>query len=463
MWRLSRSILLACALTIAPVALAQQQPMPMPMPSMGRMGSPSDVPTLAPLVRKVVPGVVSIAVSGRVAVPPNPLSDPFFRHFFGVPEGLPSERQFQAAGSGVIIDAKNGYILTNNHVIENADQITVLLGDGRRFKAQRIGTDPATDLAVLQIKAEGLTALNLGDSSRLQVGDFVVAVGNPFGLGQTVTIGIVSALGRTGLGKNYEDFIQTDASINPGNSGGALVNLRGELIGINSAIIGPGGGNVGVGFAIPINMARSVLEQLIAHGGVNRGQLGVMIQDLTPDLASALGLSVTKGALVNQIAPDSPAQKAGMAVGDVITAINGVEITSGGDLRNRVGLLVPNTEVKLTVVRKNQTMGISAVLEAIEAPRSTRPEMPRDQPFLDGVTFGPPRPESGDGEGVLVADVDKNSRAALAGLMADDVIISVNLQPVQSSDEVAALARESIGRLLLQIRRGGGMRFIVIS
>jgi Do/DeqQ family serine protease len=270
-----------------------------------------ETPTLAPMIERVVPAVVSISVHGKVETQENPLlSDPFFRRFFGLPdEAQPQEREFRAAGSGVVVDPVRGYILTNNHVVENADEITVTLADRRRFPATKAGTDPATDLAVIQIKADNLSGLPLGDSDLLKVGDYVVAVGNPFGLGQTVTLGIVSALGRTGLGiEGYEDFIQTDASINPGNSGGALVNLKGELVGINSAIIGPSGGNVGIGFAVPIKMARSVMEQLIAHGEIKRGQLGVTIQDLTPELARGLKLDIEKGAVVSQVAAGSAAE-----------------------------------------------------------------------------------------------------------------------------------------------------------
>ena len=241
-------------------------------------GDTQDIPTLAPLLERVTPGVVNIAVRGHVAIQTIPLlEDPFFRRFFDLPE-QPKEREFRAAGSGVIVDTQNGYIVTNNHVVENAEEITVTLRDGRRLKAKPVGTDPEADVAVIKVVPETLTALPLGDFEALKVGDFVIAVGNPFGLGQTVTSAVVSALGRSGLGiEGYEDFIQTDASINPGNSGGALVNLRGELIGINTAILGPSGGNVGIGFAIPINMARAIMDQLIRHGEVRRGQLGVQI------------------------------------------------------------------------------------------------------------------------------------------------------------------------------------------
>jgi Do/DeqQ family serine protease len=305
--------------------------------------------SVADVVSRITPGVVGIAVRGEVREN-NPLAqDPLFRQFFGE---QPVERETEAVGSGVIVDAADGYVLTNNHVVENATDIEVTTKDNRRFKARLIGRDPATDIAVLQIPAEHLTAVPLGDSARLRVGDFVLAVGNPFGLGQTVTSGIVSALGRTGLGiEGYEDFIQTDASINPGNSGGALVDLRGRLIGINTAILAPEGGNVGIGFAVPINMARDVMDQLIRYGHVRRGQIGVAIQDLTPDLARALGTARTEGALVARVEPDSPAERAGLRSSDLIVAVNGTPIHDAADLRNRIGLTPVGDEVTLSVDR----------------------------------------------------------------------------------------------------------------
>ena len=346
------AVFLAC--TVLPTTAVAQEPTP-------------GIPTLAPIVERVLPGVVSVAVRGRLVEPANPLlSDPFFRRFFGLPEEpQPQEREFRAAGSGVVVDAATGHILTNNHVVENADEITIVLADGRRLDARKVGTDPPTDLAVVRVDAAGLTALDIGDSDRLRVGDYVIAIGNPFGLSQTVTMGIVSALGRTGLGIGYEDFIQTDASINPGNSGGALVNLRGELVGINSAIIGPAGGNVGIGFAIPINMASAVMEELIAHGSISRGQLGVTIQDLTPELAKTLNLDLRQGAVVNAVAPGSAAEKAGIAVDDVITAVDGAAISGAAELRNRIGLKRVGSEVRIALVRRGAVREVTARLTAI--------------------------------------------------------------------------------------------------
>jgi Do/DeqQ family serine protease len=279
------------------------------------------LPTLAPMLERVLPSVVNVATRGRVRVQDNPLlQDPFFRRFFGVPN-VPRERQVQSLGSGVIVDAKHGYILTNSHVVDRADEITVTLKDGRVLTATLVGKDPEADVAVIQIHADGLIALPFADSDKIRVGDFVVAIGNPFGLGQTVTSGIVSAMGRSGLGiEGYEDFIQTDASINPGNSGGALVNLRGELMGINTAILAPGGGNVGIGFAIPINMASQIMTQLVAHGELHRGRVGVQVQDLTADLVEVFVIKGTVGgAVISKVVKDSPASTAGLEAGDVVT------------------------------------------------------------------------------------------------------------------------------------------------
>jgi Do/DeqQ family serine protease len=311
------------------------------------------VPTLAPMLRAITPGVVNIAVKGRVREQNPLLADPFFRRFFNIPpDQRMQERETQATGSGVIVDAAQGYVLTNAHVVEHATDIEVTTKDNRRFHAKLIGRDADTDVAVLRIPAQGLTAVPLGDSDQLQVGDYVVAIGNPFGLGQTVTSGIVSALGRSGLGiEGYEDFIQTDASINPGNSGGALVDLRGRLIGINTAILAPGGGNIGIGFAVPINMARAVMDQLIRYGEVKRGRIGVAIQDLTPDLAQALNTRQTGGAVIARIEPGSPAERAGLKSGDLIVAVNGVKVHSGTQLHNMIGLSRIGDEVRLTYER----------------------------------------------------------------------------------------------------------------
>jgi Do/DeqQ family serine protease len=311
-------------------------------------------PSLAPMLSRVTPGVVNIAVRGKVREQNPLMQDPFFRRFFNLPQNQQTqERETQATGSGVIIDAAQGYVLTNGHVVENATRIEVTTKDNRRFVAKLVGVDTDTDVAVLKISGENLTAVQMGDSDKLQVGDFVLAIGNPFGLGQTVTSGIVSALGRSGLGiEGYEDFIQTDASINPGNSGGPLVNLQGQCVGINTAILAPGGGNIGIGFAVPISMARRVMDQLIQYGSVKRGRIGVAIQDLTPDLAQAMNTTYSTGAVIARVEPNSPAERAGLRTGDLVLAVNGTAVRSGTQLRNTIGLSRIGDDVKLTVDRK---------------------------------------------------------------------------------------------------------------
>jgi Do/DeqQ family serine protease len=337
----------------------------------------SGVPSVAPVLKEVTPGVVNIAVRGRVQVN-NPLAaDPFFRRFFNLPNG-PITRETQASGSGVIVDAKNGYVLTNNHVVRNADLIEVTLRDKRRFKAKLVGTDQATDVAVLKIAPDNLIAVPFGDSDKSEVGDFVLAIGNPFGLGQTVTSGIVSAVGRSGLGiEGYEDFIQTDAPINPGNSGGALVDLKGQLIGINTAILAPSGGNVGVGFAVPINMARGVMDQLIRFGHIDRGWIGVAGQDVTPEMMTGLQTKHSEGAVISTIQPGSPADRAGLRVGDLVLAVDGATITSWQHLLNNIALAQVDQSLSLTVERAGRTLTIP-VKVAPQRNRQTRGPLPDD-------------------------------------------------------------------------------------
>jgi serine protease Do len=337
-----------------------------PIPEVG-----GAIPTLAPMIARITPGVVGVSVRGEIREKNPLLQDPFFRQFFNLREA-PVEREFQATGSGVIVDAQEGYVLTNYHVVKDATSIEVTTKDNRRFRARLLGDDPQTDIAVLQIPGGDLTSIPMGNSDQLQVGDFVLAIGNPFGLGQTVTSGIVSALGRTGLGiEGYEDFIQTDASINPGNSGGPLVNLQGQVVGINTAILAPGGGNIGIGFAIPINMARRVMDQLIRYGAVRRGRIGVEIQDLTPSLAEALGVRETQGAVIARVLPGSPAARAGLQPRDVVVAVDGVPVTSGAALRDRIGLARIGDVVDLTVDRQGVERHIRVRIQ--EATASSAP------------------------------------------------------------------------------------------
>jgi serine protease DegQ len=415
------------------------------------------LPTLAPLMEQVTPAVVNIAVRSVVQVPDNPLlRDPFFRRFFDLPERLPPRERI-SAGSGVIVDSANGYVLTNNHVIDRADEIVVRLKDRREYRAELVGRDPATDIAMLRIDAEGLTEIPLGDSDRLRVGDYVIAIGNPFGLGQTVTSGIVSALGRSGLNiEGYEDFIQTDASINPGNSGGALVNLAGELVGINTAIIGPAGGNVGIGFAVPSNMARAVMNQLVDYGQVQRGRLGVSIQDLTPELAEALGVATLSGAVISQIEPDSAAAAAGLQPGDVVTAIDGQVVRDSGDLRNRIGLIRAGTEIELTLLREGRELRLRTRVGAGTAEAAAGGEL---LAALDGAYFA----DHPGGDGVRVTEVEPRSRAARNGLRADDVIVAVNRRPVRDLSQFREQLRNVRRVLGLTVQRGDLGLFIVIQ
>ena len=344
-----------------------------PIPELG--GTP--VTSVAGVVSRITPGVVGVSVRGEVRQV-NPLAqDPLFRQFFDFRD-QPIERETEAVGSGVIVDAERGYVLTNSHVVDNATKIEVTTKDNRRFTARLIGRDTATDIAVLQIPAERLTAVPIGDSDRLQVGDFVLAVGNPFGLGQTVTSGIISALGRSNLGiEGYEDFIQTDASINPGNSGGPLIDLQGRVVGINTAILAPGGGNIGIGFAVPINMARQVMDQLVSYGEIKRGRIGVAIQDLTPDLAQAIGTRHTQGAVIARVEPGSPAERAGLRTNDLVVAINGAPMRSGTELRNRVGLSRIGDEVELTVERGGAERSVAVHIE--KATTTAQRQRPRQR------------------------------------------------------------------------------------
>ncbi|HEX5420385.1 MAG TPA: DegQ family serine endoprotease [Gammaproteobacteria bacterium] len=458
----------AAAFVLALFALASAAWSQPPLPGHG-----SRELTLAPLVKKVTPAVVNISVESTARAQPNPLfNDPFFRRFFDAPQQQgPRTVPRQSVGSGVIVDAKEGYVLTNHHVIEDADHIVVTLQDKRQFVAKLVGSDKDTDIALLKIDASGLAQVPIGDSDQLEVGDYVVAIGNPFALGQTVTAGIVSALGRTGLNiEGYEDFIQTDASINPGNSGGALIDMNGQLVGINTAILSPGGrGNVGIGFAVPSNMARLVMDQLIKYGQVNRGQLGVHIQSVTPALAQALNLSVQQGAVVTQVEPGSAAEKGGLQAHDIIVAVNGHDVQSGQELRNMIGLMRVGSSVRLDYLRDGERRTVELKIgKAGETAASSGAGGDTEQgalPRLEGANLGnlpPGTAQYGDIQGVLVSDVAPGSAADRAGLEAGDVILGLNRMTVHSVDELNQALRGITGPLALDVMRGSGRLFVVI-
>jgi serine protease Do/serine protease DegQ len=419
------------------------------------------LPSLAPMLEKVTPAVVNISTKTRVQARDPYFDDPVFRQFFGL-QGAPRSRVEQSLGSGVIVDAAKGYILTNNHVVGGADDITVTLQDGRDFKGKLVGTDPDTDVAVVQIQGSNLQALPMADSSQLRVGDFVVAVGDPFGLGQTVTSGIVSALSRSGLGgSGYQNFIQTDASINPGNSGGALVNLRGELVGINTMILSPSGGNVGIGFAIPTNLSREVMQQLVTNGKVNRGNLGVETQDINARIAKVLGLKDNNGAVVTRVTSGSAADSADIQVGDVITALNGKPIRNAQDLRNAEGLMPLGSSVKLTVQRNGSARDVTAKL--VPEKLATVDGAKLDA-RLAGVTFSELSQNlraQGIG-GVGVGAVRAGSHAAQAGLQANDIVIGIGNARIPDLRTLQQLAGVNPRQLVLVVSGDEGVRYVDI-
>jgi Do/DeqQ family serine protease len=420
------------------------------------------LPSLAPLLKEINSSVVNIATYTTREVQQNPMmSDPFFRRFFNIPETqqAPQQRRAQSAGSGVIIDAKKGTVVTNHHVVDGADEIVVSLEDGRSYDAELIGSDPEADVAVLKLQDfKQLTELSLADSDNLLVGDFVIAIGNPFGLGQTVTSGVVSALGRSGLGiEGYEDFIQTDASINPGNSGGALVNLRGELIGINTAIIAPSGGNVGIGFAIPIKMVKSSVDQILEYGEVRRGQLGVVIQDLTTELAEAFDIDrQQQGVVIAEVQKNSAADEAGVIAGDIITHIDGKALESASKLRNEVGLRRIGDNVRLKLLRDGREKTIKVTIGEAQ---STLASNSSDHPFLAGATLK----ADSQGEGVEVVSIERQSMAARSGLREGDVILSANRQRIVSLEDLNKAIDKSDKRIVLRVKRGNAALYLVLQ
>lgn len=402
------------------------------------------MPSLAPLVKKVAPAVVNIRVSQTISTR-SPFGDDTFRRFFGIP----NERTVASAGSGVIVDAENGYILTNHHVVENADKIQISLINKVTLDATVVGSDAATDIALIKVDPKNLVELPIGNSDDVEVGDFVIAIGNPFGLGHTVTSGIVSALGRTGISSNgYEDFIQTDASINPGNSGGALVNMNGELIGINSVIISRTGNNVGIGFAVPSEIAQSIMRQILDFGEVRRGLLGVTITTIDEESAKALGAKVNSGALVSNIEPGSAAEKAGLQVDDIITRVDDKRIDNSRELANAIGLKGSGEEIGIEFVRDGKSHSVTAKLGQQSVSRSAGTEI---HPGLAGAQFA--ASSTSTVGGVDVTEVEPGSPAAQRGLRSGDVIIAVNRRSVQDLRELRAVAQGN-RILFLLVRRG---------
>jgi len=418
-----------------------------------------ELPSLAPMLEGVQPAIVNISTTTVIQDQEHPLmQDPFFRRFFNIPQ---QQRPTSSLGSGVIVDAENGYVITNHHVIDKADEITVTTKDGRELSAELVGSDPASDVAVIQVESQNLTDISLGVSADLRVGDFVVAIGSPFGLSQTVTSGIVSALGRSGLGiEGYEDFIQTDASINPGNSGGALVNLRGELIGINTAIFSRGGGSVGVGFSIPVDMVRSLMEQLLEHGEVKRGLLGVRMQDLTPSLADAFGIPGKRGAVVSEVIPGSAAEDIGILEGDVIVEFNGRTVNSGADLRNAVGLVRPGTNTGVKFYREGELKQAQVAIKGFDEVASADTDVIKR---LKGAQFKTVSPEGEISAGVEVLDIKPGSPAAGSGLEVGDIIVSINREEVADLDDMKAIVKAAEEVLLIKLVRNDRSLFLVVQ
>lgn len=419
------------------------------------------LPSLAPMIKQVEPAVVNIEAEGKIEVPtlalrPGEGGEP------SIAPGAPVKRDFQKLGSGVIIDPHQGYILTNAHVIKDAKKITVRFSNGTSTQAKLIGADELSDIAVLQVDGMKLTAISLADSDQLQVGDFVAAIGSPFGLNKTVTFGIVSALGRDGLQlEGFENFIQTDAAINPGNSGGALIDMQGRLVGINTAILAPAGGNIGIGFAIPTNMARSITEQLIKFGEVSRGVLGLYAQPLTQDLATAMNISFVDGVVVTAVNPNSAAAEAGAKVGDVITEINGKSVKDPFQLHNVLGLLRVNTTIKMKILRAGKTIYLSTRLTAAKEQQAAAEKI---DPFLSGVRLAVVNQTVGNtaGDTVQVINVNPESLAWQAGLRPGDLILTANMVAVHSITDLNKASQRYKDRLLLNIMRGEGAMFIVI-
>jgi serine protease Do len=486
-WILKRPIRLGLTLTLAAglgglaAAAVGHQEGNNP-PAAMRFANPDEPPvhnTFAPVVKRVLPAVVNISSSKMVKTSGMDMQgmDPMFRQFFGDQFGNqfngrrgPSQQRERSLGSGVIV-ASNGYILTNNHVVDDANDVRVTLSDKREFKARVIGTDPKTDVAVLKIDATDLPTVVIGNSDKVQVGDYALAIGNPFGLGDTVTMGIVSATGRGNLGiEDYEDFIQTDAPINPGNSGGALVNERGELVGINTAILSRSEGNNGIGFAVPMDVARNVMDQIVKTGKVTRAYLGVMAQDVTPQLAKAFHANVVSGALVGEVSPDSPAAKAGMQKGDIIEAVNGKTVNDGAQLRMHISLMQPGTTVNVKVLRDGTAREVPVRLGELptEQAKAEKSDNAKEN-TMDGVSVENLSAQDAkqlklpaNASGVVVTDVDPNSQAAANGLKRGDVIQEVNHQAVHNVAEFQRAMRHGGDETLLLVNRQGNTMFLAV-
>lgn len=440
---------------LAAFLLAQPAPAHAKLPFFG--AGDQEMPSLAPMLENVTPAVVNISVAGSREVRqrlPGALEQ-----FLGRGGELRQEQPFRGLGSGVIIDAKKGYVVTNHHVINEASEIQVTLKDGRSYKAKKIGEDPESDIALLQIEAEDLTQVELADSDALKVGDFTVAIGNPFGLGQTVTSGIVSALGRGGLGiEGYEDFIQTDAAINSGNSGGALVNLKGQLIGINTAILGPNGGNIGIGFAIPANMMKNLVAQFIEYGEVRRGALGIRGGDLNSEIAKAMKAKTNKGGWVQEVIPGSAADKAGLKSGDIITHLNGKKIESFTEVRAKIATLGVGKDIELGILRDDKAMTVKVTLEAAEAATAEAKVL---HPMLEGASLSDGKTPDGEA-GVVISEVAARSPAEALGLEKGDVIVGVSRSRVTTTKELRDILTKSSGVIALQVQRGNRILYVLI-
>ncbi len=445
------SIIITAALLSSSVALSSA-------PAFASMPTSVDgqtMPSLAPMLERATPAVVSIAVKGTHKVEQN-VPDAFKFFFGNKGQEQAQQRPFRGLGSGVIIDSDKGYVVTNNHVINNADEIIITLKDGRQLEAKKLGADEESDIALLQIEAKNLAEIRISDSDTLRVGDFAVAIGSPFGLGQTVTSGIVSALGRSNLNiEHYEDFIQTDAAINSGNSGGALVNLRGELIGINTAILGPNGGNVGIGFAIPSNMMHNLVKQIIEFGEVRRGILGVAGRSVNGEIAKAMELETSQGGFIEKVMPNSAADDAGLKAGDVIVKINGKAIKTFSELRGKIGSIGAEKKVNLTVIRDGDEEEFTVTLKQSQGSNIAAANIHR---MLEGASLE----NDTDNKGIIIDEVAAQSPAQMVGLKAGDLITGVNRTRINNIVQLREFLKDKKGVVALNIIRDNQAQYLMI-